>query len=333
VDLNVIFRQAQRARLIVRDLLTFARRFELETTEVDINAVISGSIALMKPQLQSNMVLVVTKLEPGLPSTMADPHQLEQVFINLITNVIHALATSPEPRQLTIESRHDKHHILLSFSVNGQGIPSHHINRIYDTFVSTKQVGVCTGLGLSICFGIISEHKGRIWVENAPAGGAVFYIELPIEKPPVASVPDPASAVPVAHPYSGPLKIMAVDDEPALLNLLRVIFTHRGHTVITAPDGMTALQTLETQAFDLIVCDVLMPDILGPELYEKAVEKFPSLVNRFIFITGNVVDMDTRIFLEKSGLAWLSKPFLPVDIEQLVEQTAAKINNLDLVTD
>jgi two-component system NtrC family sensor kinase len=114
---------------------------------------------------------------------------------------------------------------------------------------------------------------------------------------------------------------------------LRLILNHQGHTVETAPDGKTALQKLDGQTFDLIVCDVLMPDILGPELYQKAIEKFPQLIDRFIFITGNVVDMDTRIFLEKSGLAWLSKPFLPSDIEQLVEQTGIKLKNLHPIAD
>lgn len=333
VDLNVIFRQAQRARLIVRDLLTFARRFELETKEVDINEVITGSITLMKPQLQTNAVQVKTKLDSGLPPTMADPHQLEQVFINLITNAIHALATTPDPRQLTIESWHDEHHILVSFADNGSGIPPHIVNRIFDPFFSTKQVGEGTGLGLSICFGIISEHKGRIWVENAPTGGAVFHIELPIEKPFTVVSSNPVSVALTSTPLSDPLRILAVDDEPPLLNLLRLIFTRHGHKIETAPDGKTALQKLESQTYDLIICDVLMPDILGPELYQQAIEKFPQLSDRFLFITGNVVDMDTRIFLEKSGLPWLSKPFLPTDIEQLVVQTAAKIKNLDLIAD
>lgn len=332
-DLNVIFRQAQRARLIVRDLLTFARRFELETQEVDLNEIITGSATLVASQLQANAVQLKTVLDSGLPPTMADPHQLEQVFVNLITNAIHALATSPSPRLLTIESWHEVDHILVSFTDNGPGIPPNHISRIFDPFFSTKQVGEGTGLGLSICFGIISEHKGRIWAENGPAGGAVFYIELPVEKPPAVTVPSPALAAPAAPAFSSSLRILAIDDEPALLNLLRLIFTHRGHTIETAPDGHTALQKLERHSYDLVVCDVLMPDILGPHLYQKAIEKFPFLANRFIFITGNTVDMDTRIFLEKSGLAWLSKPFLPTDIEQLVEQTAAKIGNLDPVTD
>ncbi|MCK6630343.1 MAG: GAF domain-containing protein [Anaerolineae bacterium] len=326
-DLNVIFRQAQRARLIVRDLLTFARRFDLETRPVDLNEIIGDSVSLVKAQLQMNAVQVKIDLDAELPMTMADPHQLEQVFINLMTNAIHALATKPDPRQLVVESSHDDEHIFLSFADNGPGIPAQHLSRVFDPFFSTKGVGEGTGLGLSICFGIISEHKGRIWAENSPNGGAIFTIQLPIEKPPLAT---PAGSPPAATgttTFASPLKILAVDDEPALLNLLRLIFTQRGHQVVTAPDGLTAMQKLETQTFDLIVCDVLMPDILGPELYQTATKKYPYLVNRFIFITGNVVDMDTRIFLEKSGLAWLSKPFLPADIEQLVERTAARIQD------
>jgi two-component system NtrC family sensor kinase len=243
-----------------------------------------------------------------------------------MTNAIHALATKPDPRQLVIESSYDDEYIFLSFADNGPGIPPQHLNRVFDPFFSTKGVGEGTGLGLSICFGIISEHKGRIWAENSPSGGAIFTIQLPIEKTPLATPAGTPPAAATTTTFASSLKILAVDDEPALLNLLRLIFTHRGHQVVTAPDGLTALQKLETQAFDLIVCDVLMPDILGPELYQTAVKKYPRLINRFIFITGNVVDMDTRIFLEKSGLAWLSKPFLPADIEQLVERTAAQIS-------
>ncbi len=330
-DLDVIFRQAQRARLIVRDLLTFARRFELETQEVEMNTVITSTLSLMMPQLRVSAVQVKTILDSNLPPTMADPHQLEQVFINLTTNAMQALSTVPEPRQLTIESRQVGEHILLSFADNGPGIPSDALSRVFDPFFSTKQVGQGTGLGLSICFGIISQHKGRIWAENAPEGGAIFRLELPIEKP----VAQPKPVLPEPTPTDLPiaLRILAVDDEPELLNLLYRILTPKGHTIEIVLDGQTALQRLEEQTYDLIVCDMLMPDILGSQLYQKVVEKFPHLADHFIFITGNIVDLDTRLFLEQSGLPWLSKPFLPTDMEKAVAQMGAKIKNLHLVAD
>ncbi len=322
-DLEVIFRQAERARLIVRDLLTFARKIDLETEPIDINEIIQSSLSLMKSHLHAHNVQVITTLDFGLPQIIADPHQLEQVFVNLINNAIHALAKINPPRRLTIETKQVKNSIHVNCVDNGPGIPNNIINRIFDPFFSTKQVGEGTGLGLSICFGIISEHRGRIWTENAAEGGAVFHIELPIEAP-VRSQPAQTVEPPPLTASSVQLKILAVDDEPSLLDLLDRVLNQMGHTVETASNGQTALAKIKTQSYDLIICDVLMPDIVGPELYQKTLTEFPHLANRFIFITGNVVDIDTRVFLEKSGLPWLAKPFLPADIEGVIEQTIAK---------
>jgi two-component system NtrC family sensor kinase len=325
-DLEIIFHQADRARIIVKDLLTFARKFDLDTKPVDINQVLQTSLTLTRPVLQSQNIQVTTSLDFSIPLTLADPHQLEQVFVNLITNAAQALATVTRPRQLTITAKQAKENILLSFADNGPGILPEIANRIFDPFFSTKQVGEGTGLGLSICFGIISEHKGRIWTEDSPGGGATFYIELPIvlvQEPAVISLPVTPSSKRLST-SSPSLQILAIDDEPHLRDLLCRVLNRLGHTVETAPDGEIALQKLE-QHYDLIICDVIMPDILGPELYQRAVSKFPRLTKRFIFITGNVVDVDTRIFLEKSDLPWLAKPFLPADLEQAITKAVARV--------
>jgi CheY-like chemotaxis protein len=307
-------------------LLTFARKLDLETVSIDVNEIVNMSLSLTKPQLQDHAIEVITNLDPNLPQTMGDPHQLEQVFVNLIINAIQTLDSIEGPRQLTIKSRQLDSAIHLSFADNGPGIPDEIISRIFDPFFTTKEVGQGTGLGLSICFGIISEHKGQIRAENPPHGGAVFHIELPITEPvaQAESLPQ-ASPPPVTRTPNDNLRILVVDDETTILNLLYRVLDQSGHIVETAPDGIFALQMLEKQTYDLIICDILMPDIAGPELYEKVLEKYPHLTDNFIFITGNVVDMDTRIFLKKSGLPWLSKPFLPSDIEEAVNQTAAKV--------
>ena len=325
-DLKVIFRQAQRARVIVRDLLTFARKIDLETEAVDINEVIQASLSLMKTHLQGQNIQVTSSLDFGLPQTVADPHQLEQVFVNLITNAVQVLATIAEPRQLRIESRQLENTILLKFMDNGPGIEEEIIHRIFDPFFSTKQVGEGTGLGLSICFGIISEHKGRIWMENSPKGGAIFYVELPIVsvKEAPSTKPEQIPSITALALPQNPLNILAIDDEPPLLNLLSRVLTKLGHTVDTAPNGETAFKKIKAQDYDLLICDVLMPDILGPQLYEQVTQEFPQLADNFIFITGNVVDIDTRLFLEESGLPWLPKPFLPSDVEKVIAQAVAK---------
>jgi two-component system NtrC family sensor kinase len=322
-DLEIIFRQAQRARIIVRDLLTFARKFDLESVAIDVNEIIKFSVSLLKSQLQSHSVEVTTHLDSTIKKTMGDPHQLEQVFVNLIINAVQTLQSEPEPRQLTIESKQRNGVIQLRFADNGPGIPERIINRIFDPFFTTKDVGQGTGLGLSICFGIISEHKGAIRAENSPRGGAVFHIELPISEPP-AQLEEALPAASVEAPAADNLQILVVDDEPPIVGLLQRVLKQIGHTADTASDGRVALQKLNTATYDLVICDILMPDLSGPELYEQSLEQFPHLDNRFIFITGNVVDMDTRIFLEKSKLPWLSKPFLPADIEAIVNQTMAQ---------
>jgi two-component system NtrC family sensor kinase len=316
-DLDVIARQAQRARVIVRDLLTFARKFDLETEPVDLNDIIHSSLLASKPELQAQGIQVIADLDFSLPQTMADPHQLEQVFINLISNAIQALKGINGARRLTIESRQVGSQLHLTFSDNGPGILPEIIHRIFDPFFSTKDVGEGTGLGLSICFGIISEHKGRIRAENLASGGASFYIELPIHEP-IRPVAGPAESFTQEPKAAKPLRILAIDDEPPLLTLLQRILTQLGHTVDIVPAGKSALEKLAANRYDLVLCDVLMPDILGPQIYESAAQKNPTLRDRFVFITGNVVDKDTRLFLEKSGLPWLSKPFLPTDIEKLV---------------
>jgi two-component system NtrC family sensor kinase len=236
------------------------------------------------------------------------------------------MASVSGARRLTIESRQVDNSILLSFADNGPGIPNANINRLFDPFFSTKQVGEGTGLGLSICFGIISEHKGRIWAEHSPKGGAIFYIELPLllQKEATLIAPAPSQSTLTSPVDHNPLSILVVDDEPSLLTLLRRVLEKLGHSVATAQNGEVALQRLDAHAFDLVICDILMPDILGPELYYQTIERHPYMVDHFIFITGNVVDIDTRTFLEKSGLPWLPKPFLPADIENAVKETSVK---------
>ncbi|HMQ51674.1 MAG TPA: GAF domain-containing protein [Anaerolineae bacterium] len=320
-DLEIIFRQADRARIIVKDLLTFARKIELETRPVDLNEVINSSLRLTKSDLQSHQIQVTTSLDFGLPLTMADPHQLELVFVNLITNAIQSLMAVEGPRGLSITSHYQDEIISLTFADNGPGIPPKIADRIFDPFFSTKPVGQGTGLGLSICFGIISEHKGRIKTEDHRPVGAAFCVELPVvpvEDPPLIRHPVLLEPPPAVQPSQ--LRVLVIDDEPSLLGLLERVLVRLGHQILTAGNGARAIEQLCQSHCDLVMCDVVMPDVLGPELYKRVIETHPYLVDRFIFMTGNIVDPDTRVFLEQSGLPWLAKPFLPVDVEQAIAQ-------------
>jgi two-component system NtrC family sensor kinase len=327
-DLQVIARQAERARLIVRDLLTFARNITLETEPVDINDVVQNSLSLLKPQLQENNVQVISRLNFGLPTVIADPRRMEQVFVNLITNALQELVQHPKPGQIIIETDYTETAICISIADNGPGIPEQNLSRVFDPFFSTKQVGEGTGLGLSICFGIVTEHHGRIWVENQPSDGTIFFIELPLTNRSSPDQRDGSRSTQVIAETSPPGEqhhILVVDDEPSLLVLLSRVLEHRGHLVETAQNGKMALEKLADEQYDLIISDIIMPDMFGTELYDRISADHPHLASRFIFITGNATDPETHTFLEQSGLIWLTKPFLPADVETAVAKTLRNV--------
>jgi two-component system NtrC family sensor kinase len=203
--------------------------------------------------------------------------------------------------------------IIVEFEDNGPGIPSESLGRIFDPFFTTKEVGQGTGLGLSICYGIVKEHKGRIYASNAPRGGAVFTVEIPVRRP-AASIRTEAEVRSAAPAVSSRGEILVVDDEEVLLDILSQALQMDGHRVESALNGASALRMIRQKRYDLIISDLKMPGMDGQELYEKVLEMDRSLARRIIFSTGDVVSPETRDFLDATGNAYLQKPF---DIEQI----------------
>jgi two-component system NtrC family sensor kinase len=256
-------------------------------------------------------VEVTLDLPANLPVLWADPHQLHQVFVNLITNAQHAMAHAPRPRRLTITARHDPVRAALTIEVadTGPGIPPEVRSRIFEPFFTTKPPGQGTGLGLSLCRGIIEGHGGTIAVEAAPGHGTVFRIELPADvQPAVAAAPAVA-----AQPVRGKT-ILVVDDEPEVAAVLADFLSIDGHRVEIVANGARALDRLQAGSHDAILSDLRMPELDGPSLYRALARQSHPLVRRFIFVTGDVLGEDTRQFLEETGVLCVSKPF---DLEQI----------------
>jgi two-component system NtrC family sensor kinase len=190
--------------------------------------------------------------------------------------------------------------------------------RIFDPFFTTKPEGKGTGLGLSICHGIIAEHAGNLWAENNTdgGGGATFFVQLPVisaTAPGGAPVNEPPQTATIS-PQN--LHIMIIDDETSVLSVLTRTLKRVGYRVDAAGNGISALAYLEKTRYDLILCDMRMPDLNGTELYWKVMEKDPEMAKRIIFTTGDVVSPSTRQFFEETGAAYLAKPF---ELKQLVE--------------
>ena len=180
-DIGQILKAGLRVKRIVAHLLDFSRQHKPQKEYVDINQIVSHSLELCAHDLMVSNILVETDLAPDLPRTMADPHQLQQVFINIINNAQQAMEEKDGPRMLTIRTQQSENHtILISFKDTGPGIPKEIMGRIFDPFFTTKEVGQGTGLGLSVSYGIVQEHGGRIWAESEEGQGAAFFVELPI---------------------------------------------------------------------------------------------------------------------------------------------------------
>jgi len=179
-DLKIIDEGAQRVSSIVRRLSAFARQTKPQRTHVDINDLISNVLQLRAYDLSASNVQVTADLASDLPITTADAGQLQQVFLNLITNAETEMKLAHGKGKLLITTEQVDNMIHISFKDIGPGITKKNLERIFNPFFTTRKVGEGTGLGLSICYGIMKEHGGRIWAESEPGKGATFIVELPV---------------------------------------------------------------------------------------------------------------------------------------------------------
>jgi PAS domain S-box-containing protein len=179
-DLDTIYRESQRAAKITQNLLTFARRHEPEKQLISLNEIIEETLELQAHPMKVNNIELVVELAPDLPKTLADFHQMQQVFVNIINNAEQALIEIHRKGRLVVKTKKAGNIIQISFADNGPGIPEENLKRIFDPFFTTKEVGKGTGLGLSICYGIVEAHGGRIYARSKLGQGATFVVELPI---------------------------------------------------------------------------------------------------------------------------------------------------------
>ncbi len=315
-----ISQAAQRCTRIVRNFLALARQYPPEYQEVAIDQIAREAVELFAYQFRVDNVEVVSNLAGDLPILWADPHQLQQVLVNLVTNAHHAMREVPALRRLTLIGRSDptRRRVLLEVSDTGPGIPPAVQARIFEPFFTTKPPGHGTGLGLSLCRGIIENHGGSISVESRPGHGATFLVELPVQSRPTGA-PQEASPAQAASPAPG-RAVLVVDDEPEVADILAETLTGEGHRVTTAANGALALDALRRGTYDIILSDVRMPELDGPGLYRELERQHPDLVRRFVFLTGDTLSPETREFLDRTGIPSLTKPFDLEDVRRTIER-------------
>ncbi|HTR77819.1 MAG TPA: PAS domain S-box protein [Gemmatimonadaceae bacterium] len=304
---EMIYAEARRASRIVQNLLTFARQHKPERTPTSINQVLDDTLELRGYELRVRGIDVSREYDETLPDTMADAHQLQQVFLNLITNAEQAMERQQrEAQRLIVRTSRVGDAIRIEIEDTGPGIPSHLIERIFNPFFTTKPTGSGTGLGLSISLGIVREHDGKIWAENAPSGGARFMVELPLV---AASTHEVSEDAPATTPIGERLRILVVDDEASVRVALQRYFQSRGHDVETTASGRDGLARLRDAKFDAVVVDMRMPDLSGEQLYEELRARDPEHAARVVFTTGQMVEERVRNFLASTGRPYIPKPF------------------------
>ena len=337
-DLEKVLSESNRAARIVRGLLDFARQRPVELRPVQINTLIQECLELVAYQLRTHNIRFETQLEVGLPLTRADPHQLQQVLLNLIQNAQQAIQAVRPTGRLCITSAsgpsvfrgldgNSEPVIRVSIDDDGPGVPAALLSRIFDPFFTTKDIGAGTGLGLAICHGIVAEHSGHIWVENRAGGGARFIIELPALEPNPPEQDRPAAA-PGSETGANSGSILIIDDETSILDSTARTIEMFGYRVTTETDGQTALNRLRQQSFDLVISDIRMPGLSGGEIYRSIQLSDPALAKRMLFITGDTVSPETRRFLEETRLPCLEKPFEIDELLQHIQQMLEKNNPL-----
>jgi signal transduction histidine kinase/ActR/RegA family two-component response regulator len=355
-DLEKIVAQSRRAAGIVRSLLDFARQRPSERKLVQANDMMNSTLDLLAYELRTHNIERTVRLAPDLPLTLADPYQLQQVFVNLVNNARQAMSETHGGGHLTITSelgpstfvnggRDDAPVIRITIQDDGPGIPPDLLPRIFDPFFTTKSPGEGTGLGLSVCHGIIGDHGGHIWAENRPQG-ATFFVELPVVQPaaPSAAMPPrqsgeaeaPRGDVPSGS--SNPkttlrpspaetARILLIDDESGTVEVLARILRAQGYQADAVTDGETALRRLAGTRYDLVLCDIRMPGLSGPEIYRQLEVCDPEMARRIIFITGDTMSVGTRRFLEESGTSYLRKPF---DLDEFMTKVRAALKDKKL---
>ena len=304
---ETIASEARRAARIVHNLLTFARQHKAEKTYADINQVIENTLELRGYDLNVRGIQIERLYADPPPSTMLDAYQLQQVILNLVTNAEQAMAgVERTHHRLTVRTRQNVDAVHIEIEDTGPGIPVESLERIFNPFYTTKSVGHGTGLGLSISLGIISEHGGRIWAENAAGGGARFCVELPL----VAAAPANASAVSESSVAAKKnLHILVADDEAAIRMALSRFLEKAGHTVVMVDSGSKALEAGREGMYDAIFLDIRMPDISGQTVFRQWQMKRPDLAERVVFLTGDIVSEDLFQFLTGTGRPFIAKPF------------------------
>ncbi|OGL38969.1 MAG: hypothetical protein A3C43_08950 [Candidatus Schekmanbacteria bacterium RIFCSPHIGHO2_02_FULL_38_11] len=308
------------AKKIIQSLLGFSKQTKPELSLININDTIEKVLSLLEYKFESGNLKLETNLEEGLPSTLADGNQIEQVFLNILNNSIQAIGN--RLGTISVKSFMKGENIVIQFTDNGYGISEENLKKIFDPFFTTKEHNQGTGLGLSVCYGIIQSHNGKIHAESIEGKKTTFTVELPLRKTKIVKPYRDSEGI--AREIAGRKKILIIDDDEMIKDLM-VVVMKKNHIIESVNSGEKGLEKIKKNTYDLIITDLRMPVVDGFKLYEWVKENKPGQEKKIIFTTGDTYDGKTKEFLESTQNPFIPKPFNVEDFEDIVMSHLAKL--------
>ena len=321
-DLEQIHSEANRAAKIVRNLLAFVRRSSAERGLVSLNELVQSAVALRAYEFGVANIELDEQYVKEAPPVLVNREEIQQVLLNLLLNAEHAMKTANGGGRLAIRTTVGPSGVSVEVHDNGPGVPAAVAGRIFEPFFTTKDVGQGTGLGLSIALGIVGAHGGTLTLVDG-AQGACFRLTLPAARAAQPARTGDPLAVAARQGIAGQRALVA-DDEGPVRALLQRLLTRRGFAVDLASDGRAALQMLERNQYDVVLCDVQMPNVGGLALYDTIRRQQPDVLERFVFISGDILNPQLHTFSEASNIPLLSKPFGGAALDGVLEEIAAR---------
>ncbi len=332
VNVKAVFEAAEKASILVKQLLAFSRKEVIDTRIVNLRTIVSNISSLLE-RLMGEDIIIDFNIDTETNNIQADVGQMEQILLNLCVNARDAMPGGGrliiDIEQIELECDYysggrklsSGKYVILSVTDNGSGIPPENIDKIFEPFFTTKQQGHGTGLGLSTVYGIVRRQKGQIFVYSQPGVGTTFKVYLPVAK---EDMPEDQIQAPVTDTLPrGTETILVVDDEPGIRNLVQDTLAPLGYKVLSASGGKEAFEiVLKSDKLDLILTDVIMPGMNGMELVNALSGSAMGI--KVLFMSGYTDNVIARHGILEKGINFISKPLVPsllaVKIRQILDR-------------